>query len=114
MQAASDSFLGWWDDPRTGTNYYVRQLRDMKGSAEVAAMSPDDIQKYGQLCGACLARAHARSDQIGRLSGYVGKGKAFAKAIEEFAVAYADQNERDYQALLEAERDGRIPVQRGV
>jgi uncharacterized protein (DUF2252 family) len=114
MQAATDSFLGWYDDPRTGTNYYVRQLRDMKVGADVSTMVPRGLERYGQVCGACLARAHARSDQIARLSGYIGGGNAFPDAIEAFAMAYADQNERDHQALLDAERDGRIAVERGV
>jgi uncharacterized protein (DUF2252 family) len=114
MQAASDSFLGWYDPPEGPRQYYVRQLRDMKGGAEVATMTPRGLERYGRLCGACLARAHARSDQIARLSGYVGKGKTFADAITEFAVAYADQDESDYQALLDSERDGRIAVERGV
>jgi len=114
MQAASDSFLGWYDATRPTRHFYARQLRDMKGSAEVATMSPRGLERYGRLCGACLARAHARSDQIARLSGYVGTGKRFAEAIEEFALAYADQNERDHQALLAAERDGRVKVERGV
>lgn len=114
MQAASDSFLGWHDTARPVKHYYVRQLRDMKGSADVATLTPDGLERYGRLCGACLARAHARSDQIARLSGYVGTGKIFADAIAEFALAYADQNERDYRALLDAETEGRIAVERGV
>ena len=112
MQAASDSFLGWLTV--SGKDFYVRQLRDMKGSADVAVMNPKGLRDYARVCGATLARAHARSGQVGQLSGYIGKGAPFARAIEEFAVAYADQNELDYQALLAAERDGRITVERGV
>ena len=112
MQAASDSFLGWL--AASGKDYYVRQLRDMKGSVDVATLDPKGLRTYARVCGATLARAHARSGQVGQLSGYVGKGAPFARAIEEFAVAYADQNEHDYQALLDAERDGRIAVERGV
>jgi uncharacterized protein (DUF2252 family) len=111
MQTASDSFLGWVSV--AGKDFYVRQLRDMKGSVDVA-MNPKDLRDYARVCGATLARGHARSGPVGHLSGYIGKGAPFARALEEFAVAYADQNERDYQALLDAERDGRISVERGV
>jgi len=115
MQAASDSFLGWYDAPAPiGTAFYIRQLRDKKGAADPASMSARPLATYCRLCGACLARAHARSDDTARISGYVGTGKPFARAIERFAIAYADQNQRDYKALLDAEREGRITVQRGV
>ena len=97
MQAASDSFLGWYDAPRGRRHFYIRQLRDKKGAADSATMSAAGLREYGRLCGACLARAHARSDDVARLSGYVGTGKPFARAIERFAIAYADQNQRDYQ-----------------
>ena len=85
-----------------------------RAAATCATMTPRGLERYGRLCGACLARAHARSDQIARLSGYVGTGKTFADAIGEFALAYADQNESDYQALLASERDGRLVIQRDV
>jgi uncharacterized protein (DUF2252 family) len=112
MQAASDSFLGWYQVP--GRDYYLRQLRDMKGGINPSKLSADNLIEYGRLCGACLARGHARSDQIARLSGYVGTDKAFARAIEDFAIAYADQNEADYRALLAAAQEGRITLQKGV
>ncbi len=115
MQAASDSFLGWFvGSGEDHKHMYVRQLRDMKGSAEVATMAPATLAGYGRICGAALARAHARSGDVAELTGYMGSGKGLARALEDFAVAYADQNERDYQALLAAEADGRIVVERGV
>jgi uncharacterized protein (DUF2252 family) len=113
MQATGDSFLGWYDDP-DGRHYYIRQLRDKKSALDTAEMGPRTLSYYGRLCGACLARAHGRSDEIDRLAGYIGTGKPFARAIERFALAYADQNDRDYRAMLDAEREGRITVQRGV
>jgi uncharacterized protein (DUF2252 family) len=115
MQAAGDSFLGWYDAPAPiGKAFYIRQLRDKKGAADPTGASARRLAVYCRLCGACLARAHGRSDEIARLSGYVGTGKPFARAIERFALAYADQNERDYRALLDAEREGRITLRRGV
>jgi hypothetical protein len=113
MQAAGDSFLGWYVGP-LGKHFYIRQLRDKKGSLDTAVMSPNTLDYYGRLCGLCLARAHARSDDIARMSGYVGTGKTFARAIERFAMAYAEQNEQDYMAMLAAGEDGRITIERGV
>lgn len=115
MQAASDVFLGWFvGTGRKRRHFYMRQLRDMKGSADVARMTPDVLRLYARACGGTLARAHGRSGDAAELSGYVGTGAKFAGAIEEFAVAYADQNELDHAALLAAEADGRIVVERGV
>lgn len=115
MQAASDAFLGWFVGAgEARRHFYMRQLRDMKGSADIASMTPQALGLYARACGGTLARAHARSGDVARLSGYVGTGARFAAAIEEFAVAYADQNERDHEALMAAEADGRIVVERGV
>ena len=102
MQAASDAFLGWV----TGTGkraheFYVRQLRDMKGSAEVEAMPPARLAIYGQLCGTTLARAHARTGDAAKVTGYLGDDDTFERALERFAVAYADQNDADYAAFTE-------------
>jgi uncharacterized protein (DUF2252 family) len=113
MQAAGDSFLGWYQGP-AGKYFYIRQLRDKKGSLATSEMGPSGLEYYGRLCGACLARAHGRSDDIARLAGYIGTGKPFRAAIEQFAMAYADQNERDYQAMLAAGDAGRITIERGV
>jgi uncharacterized protein (DUF2252 family) len=108
MQSASDIFLGWARAEKGGFDYYVRQLRDMKGSVPLDAMTPADLADYAEYCGWALARAHAKSGDAARVSGYLGKSDAFDRAVAAFAVAYADQNERDYQALVEAVRSGRV------
>ena len=115
MQAASDALLGWL----TGTGerkheFYVRQLRDMKGSAAVETMTPERLALYGRLCGATLARAHARTGNAAKIIGYLGDDDAFDRALERFAVAYADQNDADYAAFTGAAEDHRIEVERGV
>jgi uncharacterized protein (DUF2252 family) len=117
MQAASDIFLGW--DRTVGADenerdFYVRQLRDWKGAAIVEAMTPETMSQYGSLCSSTLARAHARSGDRVAIASYLGSGDTFDVAIAEFAEAYADQNERDYDALVEAERSGRVTAQRGL
>jgi uncharacterized protein (DUF2252 family) len=115
MQSASDAFLGWV----TGTGerryeFYVRQLRDKKGSAEVELMAPERLALYGRLCGATLARAHARTGDAAKITGYLGDDDTFDHALERFAVAYADQNDADYAAFARAADDGTIAVERGV
>jgi uncharacterized protein (DUF2252 family) len=115
MQAASDAFLGWV----TGTGerhreFYVRQLRDMKGSAAIETMPPARLARYGEICGATLARAHARAGDAAKISGYLGDDDTFERALEHFAVAYADQNDADYAAFTQAADEQRIAVQRGV
>jgi uncharacterized protein (DUF2252 family) len=115
MQSASDAFLGWI----TGTGvrrheFHVRQLRDMKGSATVEAMSPRGLALYGELCGATLARAHARTGDAAKIAGYLGDDDTFDHALDRFAVAYADQNDADYAAFAAAEKEQRIEVERGV
>ena len=111
-QAATDPFLGWTTGAGTdGTalkHYYVRQLRDMKGSMSVPLMDPLQLDYYGRLCGWALARAHARTGRASMISGYLGTGEVFDHAIADFAVAYADQNEQDYQRLLQAVSAGRV------
>jgi uncharacterized protein (DUF2252 family) len=107
MQAASDSFLGWIDGP-AGRSFYVRQLRDMKWSPEPAWFNEERLRRYAMLCGHTLARAHARSGDSIALSAYMGTGKAFDKAISEFAEFYANQSEEDYAAFTGAIADGRI------
>ena len=89
-------------------HYYVRQLRDMKGSMSVPLMDPLQLDYYGRLCGWALARAHARTGRATVISGYLGAGEDFDHAIADFAIAYADQNERDYRRLLEAISAGRV------
>ncbi|MGO9216894.1 MAG: DUF2252 domain-containing protein [Streptosporangiaceae bacterium] len=111
-QAAADPFLGWTSGIGTaGTavkDYYVRQLRDMKGSMSVPLMDPNQLNYYGRLCGWALARAHARTGRATLISGYLGTKEDFDQAIADFAVAYANQNEQDYGRLLEAISDGRL------
>jgi uncharacterized protein (DUF2252 family) len=111
-QAATDPFLGWTsglDADGTGSKqYYVRQLRDMKGSMSVPLMDPRQLDYYGRLCGWALARAHARTGRASLISGYLGTSEIFDHAIADFAVAYARQNEQDHQRLLEAISAGRV------
>ena len=107
MQAASDSFLGWIDGP-TGRSFYVRQLRDMKWAPDPSSLDVDRLPGYAALCGHTLARAHARSGDAVALSAYLGKGRAFDNAVEEFALAYSDQVEGDYESFLAAIEAGRI------
>ena len=116
MQAASDQFLGWLriDALKRPYDFYVRQLRDWKASFEVETGAQQTLTRYARFCGQALARAHARSGSASAIAGYLGKTDAFERAVEAFAVAYADQNDRDYQALVQAETDGRIEVRRGL
>jgi uncharacterized protein (DUF2252 family) len=117
MQATSDIFLGW--DRTVGIDgierdFYVRQLRDWKGAANVETMTPHTMGIYARLCGGTLARGHARSGDRIAIASYLGNGDNFDVAIAAFSEAYADQNEADYDALVQAEKDGRITVQRGL
>jgi uncharacterized protein (DUF2252 family) len=114
MQAASDLFLGWTRDPAGGHDYYWRQLRDMKASADIDGQPLNTFLSYAELCGVTLARAHARSGDAAAISGYLGKGNEFAKALARFATTYADQNDRDHAALQQAIKDGRIPTEPGI
>ncbi len=106
MQSASDIFLGWSTEGEH--HYYFRQLRDMKGSANIELMSPANFSDYATLCGWVLARAHARAGDPAQISGYLGKAMTFDEAIAKFAVQYADQNQSDYEALQAAQRLGKI------
>lgn len=98
LQAASDIFLGWMSGPQ-GRAFYWRQLRDMKGAADVAGMSPADLLGYARLCGTALARAHARSGDRIAIAAYLGGADTFEQAVADFAVAYADQTAADHAAL---------------
>jgi uncharacterized protein (DUF2252 family) len=109
IQAASDIFLGW--KTSAGHDYYVRQLKDMKGTVDVADLAPSVLVLFAGLCGRTLAQAHARSGDFSQIAGYLGKGERFDVAIHRFAVAYADQVERDHEALANAVRGGRLPVE---
>jgi uncharacterized protein (DUF2252 family) len=109
MQAASDIFLGWFRGTEgEGRDFYWRQLKDMKGSAKVETMSPDELVLYSGLCGWALARAHARSGDRVQIAAYLGKSERFDEAIADFADAYAYQNEQDHEALCAAVESGRI------
>jgi uncharacterized protein (DUF2252 family) len=114
MQAASDLFLGWTHDETSGVDYYWRNLRDMKVSADVNAQPTNTFMAYAELCGSTLARAHARSGDAAGISGYLGKGDAFGKALGRFATSYADQNAHDHAALVEAIKAGRVPAEANV
>ena len=118
MQAASDIFLGWQRVPAgldgQPRDFYVRQLWDAKASAVVEAMSPKLMAIYGEACGWTLARAHARSGDRVAIAAYLGGGDAFDRAIQTFAEAYADQNERDHQAVAEAVKAGRVEATTGL
>src|SRR5438874_4697607 len=105
MQASSDIFLGWVHVAEgmdgQSRDFYGRQLKDWKGSAEIEQMRPEGMAAYGRLCGWTLARAHARSGDRVAIASYLGSGDVFDRAVLEFSKAYADQNERDYDALAE-------------
>ena len=107
MQAASDVFLGWARN-REGRDFYVRQFKDMKGSVEVASLSPSSLREYVQLCGCALARAHAQSGAAQEISEYLGYGEQFDEAVTAFASRYADQNGADHQSLVDAAKAGRV------
>jgi len=118
MQATSDIFLGWIH-VKAGMDgvprdFYGRQLKDWKGSAEIDQMVPSGMSAYGRVCGWTLARAHARSGDRIAIASYLGNGNAFDKAIVGFSKAYADQNELDYKALEKAVQSGRVKAQTGV
>jgi uncharacterized protein (DUF2252 family) len=117
-QAGSDPFLGWTSgipaDGTTERDYYVRQLRDMKGNMDVPVMDAEQLEYYARLCGWALARAHARTGRATMISGYLGKSEVFDHAIAEFAIAYAKQNERDHQRLVEAVASGRVHAMTGI
>ncbi|MBN3950899.1 MAG: DUF2252 domain-containing protein [Nostoc sp. NMS7] len=107
MQEASDIFLGWTRGD-SGHDFYLRQLRDMKTSVEIEGMSETDLRGYSHLCGWALARSHARSVKRFIISAYLGQSDIFERAIANFAVAYADQTERDYKALADAVAAGHL------
>jgi uncharacterized protein (DUF2252 family) len=114
MQSASDIMLGWYRDevpPRR--DYYVRQLRDWKGSAEIERMTPAGMRLFGRMAGWTLARAHAKTGDRSAIASYLGDTTGFDKAIGEFSIAYADQTERDHAALLDAIASGRLEATPG-
>jgi uncharacterized protein (DUF2252 family) len=114
MQAASDIFLGWHQSALTEIQYYWRQLKDMKGSVDLTILDEKGMGTYLAVCSWCLARAHARTGDPAAIAGYLGKSKVLDKAIGDFAIAYADQTERDHQALVDAIESGRLEAQVGI
>jgi uncharacterized protein (DUF2252 family) len=114
MQAASDIYLGWTKETDSGRHFYWRQLRDMKGSAEVETMTPLSLTMYAGGCGWTLARAHARSGDPVAIAAYLGQGDAFDQAVLDFAVRYADQNERDHAEFAAAVKSGQLEAAEGV
>jgi uncharacterized protein (DUF2252 family) len=113
MQAVSDIFLGWSRGP-LGRDYYVRQLRDMKVAVELETLDTDLLTKYGGLCGATLARAHAKAGGASPIAGYLGSSAAFDQALGQYALHYADQVERDYDTFRDAARKGLIQTETGI
>ncbi len=116
-QATPDALLGWARYERgdeSTTDFYVRQLWDGKASADVETMTADVLQRYAMACGAALGRAHARSGDASMISGYVGDGDTFDRAVARFAEAYADRTEQDYDELIGAVADGRVPIVRDL
>jgi uncharacterized protein (DUF2252 family) len=109
MQSASDMFLGWFRS-ENGRDGYVRQLRDTKISPIIEDWNFKFLRAYGGMCAWALARAHARSGDAARITGYMGSNSTFDDAVCEFATEYADQNQRDYRAFIKAIREGRITV----
>jgi uncharacterized protein (DUF2252 family) len=112
MQAASDIFLGWATGPE-GRFFYLRQLRDMKGSATIEQMSKRELRSYAEVCGHTLARAHARGGDRLAIAAYLGEGDAFDRAMAEWAIAYADQTNADHDELTVAIASGRVQAEAG-
>jgi uncharacterized protein (DUF2252 family) len=114
MQAASDIYLGWTKGPDGSRHFYWRQLRDMKGSAEVESMTPVALTFYARTCGWTLARAHARSGDPIAITACLGGSDAFDRSVADYSQCYADQNERDYDEFVKAIRSGRLEAREGV
>ena len=108
IQASGDVFLGWSGSLNKGANFYWRQFKDMKGSADIAMMDRKGLERYSRLCGWTLAHGHARSGDPDAIHGYLGKARGFSQAIAEFSELYARQNDRDYESFLAAITSGRI------
>lgn len=114
IQAASDMFLGWSEGPRSGREYYVRQLWDVKGQGDLEKMDVSNLTYYGALCAWALARAHARTGDAVQISAYLGTGDAFDRAVAAFSAAYALTNEADHAALVDAIASGRVEATDGL
>jgi uncharacterized protein (DUF2252 family) len=115
IQATPDIFLGWHKAPgETARYYYWRQLADMKGSADISLLDEAAFKGYLSICSVCLARAHARTSDPAQIAGYIGGSDVLAEALTSFAFAYADQAQRDYEAMTKAVKAGRLAVETGV
>lgn len=114
MQTTNDIFLGWHTSKFGNHDFYWRQLKDMKGSIDVAGMDKVGAKTYMQICALCLARAHARTGDSSAIAGYMGRSKHFDGAIADFSIAYADQNQQDFQRLVAAVRAGKIEAEIGI
>jgi predicted alpha/beta hydrolase len=117
MQAASDIMLGWLHTNGLDgqeRDFYIRQLWDAKGSAAVELLEPNAMAAYAELCGWTLAKAHARSGDAIAIGSYLGSGEVFDTSMATFAERYADQNERDYEALKQAVASGRVKAESGL
>ncbi len=112
MQTVSDIFLGWTKS-RKEIDFYVRQLRDMKASANIENFTPKILNEYALLCGWALAKSHAKAGMAPEITGYMGQTEVFSRAVTDFAVQYANQTEKDFELLKAAEKDKRIPVLTG-
>jgi uncharacterized protein (DUF2252 family) len=113
MQATSDIFLGWTTGV-DGTDYYIRQLRDIKYSVPLIHVNAKALATYAGICGWALARAHAKGGDAAMIAGYLGGSDAFDQALVKFAFAYADQTERDHAAFVRAVKSGRVCAESGV
>jgi uncharacterized protein (DUF2252 family) len=109
MQTVSDIFLGWTVN-KDGTEFYIRQLRDMKASVNIDNFTPSLLKDYASLCAWALAKSHAKAGQSPEITGYIGKSNIFANAVADFAVKYADQTDKDFALLQKAEKTKRIKV----
>lgn len=114
MQTASDIFLGWFTNGVDGTDYYVRQLRDMKFGVDPGVMNLAQLANYARFCGMNLARSHAKGGDAAAIAGYLGNSDSFDRAIISFAGAYAEQNNRDYEAFYQAVKENRIAATTGL
>jgi hypothetical protein len=109
LQASGDPFLGWaHSEPSLARDYYVRQLRDMKGSIDAGTLDPDALAVYARVCAGVLARAHARAGDASLVAGYLGGKDAFDRAVARYAMAYADVTEADHADLVRAVAEGRV------
>ncbi|OIJ67134.1 DUF2252 domain-containing protein [Streptomyces mangrovisoli] len=113
LQATGDIFLGWLNGPQ-GRAFYWRQLRDMKGGADIAGMDPEDLLAHARLCGTALARAHARSGDRIAIAAYLGGADTFERAVTDFASHYADQTTTDHTTLSAAIAAGVVTAEPGV